>query len=93
MDDLVLLLLILYGTTVVVLSTGRTDRSLLCAEEDTTNVNDVTWRKHRHGMVEEALRGGGTGYSGEYRNKITKDEAQACHWKPHSYKKPTIVFH
>lgn len=88
MDDLVLLLLIsLYGTTVVVLSTDRTDRSLFCAEEDTTNINDVTWRKHRPGVVAEALRGGGTGCSvEECRNKMTKGDALACHWEPHSYK-------
>ena len=43
--------------------------------------------KYRPGMIAEALRGEDTGCSGEeYRHKMTKDEAQACHWRPHSYK-------
>lgn len=45
------------------------------------------------GMIAEALRGEDTGCSGEeYRHKMTNDEAQPCHWTPHSYKKISNYF-
>lgn len=44
-------------------------------------------------MIAEGLRGGDAGCSREeYRHKMTKEEAQACHWGPHSYKQINNCF-
>lgn len=49
--------------------------------------------KYRPGMIAEGLRGGDAGCSREeYRHKMTKEEAQACHWGPHSYKQINNCF-